>query len=244
MIGLGVSVLLTACGDKNVKNNAPETLDIQGGIPGWLDDFYNGNYEYTQSRIDLETKETVSVMSGKITSSPYVQYVKVLEPQDSLWSEAYYYGNGEDIEALIKTDSGYVTQQQKRGYPYGYGEELIFSDPKKETLDNIECDVYETEYTVDLAEAVKEDAGKEGDGESLTAVVSQKYYVDPKNEKLIRVVTELTDLTAKTEASTFMAANGVSSEEAMEQISGEQIHEILEITAYDDDLSIEIPDYN
>ena len=106
----------------------------------------------------------------------------------------------------------------------------------------MECDVYETEYTVDLAEQMNEDAGEEVISEPLTAVVTQKYYVDPGKDELIRVVTDLSDQTAKTEASVFMMSQGLSAEEALEKTSGDQLQELIEITAYDDDLSIEIPD--
>ena len=171
-----------------------------------------------------------------------MEYVKVVEPGDSVWSEAYFHGDGDEIEAILNTENGYVTQQAKRGYPYGYGEELEFTEPEKEQLGDVECDVYETEYTVDLAEQMNEDAGEEVISEPLTAVVTQKYYVDPGKDELIRVVTDLTDQTAKTEASVFMMSQGLSAEEALEKTSGDQLQELIEITAYDDDLSIEIPD--
>ena len=181
-------------------------------------------------------------MSGKRISSPYTEYVKVVEPGDSVWSEAYFHGDGDEIEAILNTEDGYVTQQTKRGYPYGYGEELEFTEPEKEQLGDVECDVYETEYTVDLAEQMNEDAGEEVISEPLMAVVTQKYYVDPEKDELIRVVTDLSDQTAKTEASVFMMSQGLSAEEALEKTSGDQLQELIEITAYDDDLSIEIPD--
>lgn len=244
MFILGASVFLTACGGQAAETDSPKTAEVQAENPVWLDEFYNGSYEYVDSTIDPETREAEIVMSGKRISSPYAEYVKVLEPEDALWSEAYYYGDGEEIEALIHMESGYVTQQTKRGYPYGYEEELVFSDPVKETVDGIEYDVYETGYTVDLAEQMNEKSGEEVISEPLQAVVSQKYYVDPEKNELIRVVTDLTDQTAKTEASMIMMSRGLSAEEALEETSGGQIHDVLEIIAYDKDMAIEIPDYN
>lgn len=244
LIVLGGVFFLMACGDKTAETNSTDTTDAQNEIPGWLKDFYNGGYEFKNSSIDLETGTASVVMSGKVTSSPYVQYVKVLEPQDSLWSEVYYYGDGDEIEVLLKTDSGYVTQRQTRRYPYGYGEELIFSDPLKETLDDVQCDVYETEYSVDVAEQANEDVGEEVISEPLTAVVTQKYYVDPEKDELIRIETDLTDLTAKTSASVFMMSQGISFDKAMKKVSDYQTMDVYEITAYDDDLSIKIPDHN
>lgn len=242
MFGLCFSTFLTACGEKNVKTDTPKDSDTQAEIPGWLEDFYNGSYEFIQSRFRYDTGTAVSIMSGKKTSSPYVQYVKVLQPQDSLWSEAYYYGEEEEIEALVKTASGYVTQKQKRGYPYGYGEKLIFSAPKKESLGELECDVYETEYTVDLAEQAHEDTGQEVINEPLSAVIPQKYYVDPKQEELIRIDTDLRDLTEKSEAFMFMQENDISAEEALKKADGDPVHEIFDIIDYDDNMSIEIPE--
>lgn len=242
MIGMGVSVFLTACGGKSAETDTQKVSDTQAEIPGWLEDFYNGSYEFRQSSCRYDTGTATSVMSGRKTSSPYVQYVKVLQPKDSLWSEAYYYGEGEEIEALVKTASGYVTQKQKRGYPYGYGENLIFSAPNKESLGDIECDVYETEYTVDLAEQANEDTGQEVISEPLPAVIPQKYYVDPKREELIRIDTDLTDFTEKSEALTFMMGNDISAEEALKKADGDPVHEIFEIMEYDDNMSIEIPE--
>ena len=246
MILAGLALFLTACGSQAPETNSPddssEGADVQAELPAWLDKFYNGSYEYLNSTIDPETGTAVTVMSGKRISSPYTEYVKVVEPGDSVWSEAYFHGDGDEIEAILNTEDGYVTQQTKRGYPYGYGEELEFSEPEKEQLGDVECDVYETEYTVDLAEQMNEDAGEEVISEPLTAVVTQKYYVDPGKDELIRVVTDLSDQTAKTEASVFMMSQGLSAEEALEKTSGDQLQELIEITAYDDDLSIEIPD--
>ena len=246
MILAGLALFLTACGSQTPETNSPddpsEGADVQAELPAWLDRFYNGSYEYLNSTIDPETGTAVTVMSGKRISSPYTEYVKVVEPGDSVWSEAYFHGDGDEIEAILNTEDGYVTQQAKRGYPYGYGEELEFTEPEKEQLGDVECDVYETEYTVDLAEQMNEDAGEEVISEPLTAVVTQKYYVDPEKDELIRVVTDLSDQTAKTEASVFMMSQGLSAEEALEKTSGDQLQELIEITAYDDDLSIEIPD--
>ena len=246
MILAGLALFLTACGGQTPETNSlddpSEGADVQAELPAWLDRFYNGSYEYLNSTIDPETGTAVTVMSGKRISSPYTEYVKVVEPGDSVWSEAYFHGDGDEIEAILNTEDGYVTQQTKRGYPYGYGEELEFTEPEKEQLGDVECDVYETEYTVDLAEQMNEDAGEEVISEPLTAVVTQKYYVDPGKDELIRVVTDLSDQTAKTEASVFMMSQGLSAEEALEKTSGDQLQELIEITAYDDDLSIEIPD--
>lgn len=246
MILAGLALFLTACGSQAPETNSPddssEGADVQAELPAWLDKFYNGSYEYLNSTIDPETGTAVTVMSGKRISSPYTEYVKVVEPGDSVWSEAYFHGDGDEIEAILNTEDGYVTQQTKRGYPYGYGEELEFTEPEKEQLGDVECDVYETEYTVDLAEQMNEDAGEEVISEPLTAVVTQKYYVDPGKDELIRVVTDLSDQTAKTEASVFMMSQGLSAKEALEKTSGDQLQELIEITAYDDDLSIEIPD--
>lgn len=244
MFILGASVFLTACGGQAAGTDSAQTAEVQAENPGWLDNFYNGSYEYVDSTINAETGEADVVVSGKRISSPYSEYVKIVEPDESLWSEAYYYGDGEEIEALIHMESGYVTQQTKRGYPYGYGEELVFSDPVKETVDGIEYDVYETGYTVDLAEQMNEKSGEEVISEPLQAVVSQKYYVDPEKNELTRIVTDLTDQTAKTEASSLMMSRGISAEEALAETSGDQIHDVLEITAYDKDMTIEIPDHN
>ena len=108
MILAGLALFLTACGSQTPETNSPddpsEGADVQAELPTWMDRFYNGSYEYLNSTIDPETGTAVTVMSGKRISSPYTEYVKVVEPGDSVWSEAYFHGDGDEIEAILNTE--------------------------------------------------------------------------------------------------------------------------------------------
>ena len=83
MILAGLALFLTACGSQTPETNSPddpsEGADVQAELPTWLDRFYNGSYEYLNSTIDPETGTAVTVMSGKRISSPYTEYVKVVD---------------------------------------------------------------------------------------------------------------------------------------------------------------------
>lgn len=215
-------VILPAC-------SKPETAETD--IPQWLSEFYDSDYEYTMSEIILENdNEKVSYKAeGKVIASPYKEYEKILEPDDSLWSEAYYYESGRTVNSVINTTSqGYVRQQDiEHPYPRGYGEKLEFSENGVEKYQETECDVYLAEYSVEIDNM---DSGKSEKDGSVTASVSQKYYVDSEKEELVCMITDLTDLYEKRDTGTQEKGDDSA-----------QILEVMEIS-YNDTISIEIPD--
>lgn len=211
--------LLTACADSS--------------RPEWLDYFYNANYEYRTSTVNIrdDTEQVVNAFEGKVISSPYKEYMHVIEPEDSLLKEAYYSGSGRMVEAVLYTDNEYTTQPASRPYPYGYDQDLVFEKDRTENYNGHECTVYTTEYSEDLGNIFNPDAG--------TAKISQEYYVDNESGRLLCIITDLTDLNNKTEAANF----GFSAESTDETQEPEVItvHK-LEILSYNDEISITIPD--
>ena len=73
---LFAAFLLSSCG------NNPQ--------PEWLNDFYNGNYEYRRSTVTIRdgTEDISTVFEGKVISSPYKEYVRLIEPEQSSWKKA------------------------------------------------------------------------------------------------------------------------------------------------------------
>lgn len=246
ILAAGLVLMLAACGRGATDQNS--TTDPQESkMPEWLQEFYNGNYEYRRTSVTItDGQDHVStVLEGKRISSPYKEYVKVVEPEDTIWSEAYYYGDGDQINALLNTRDTYISQKTDRNemYPYGYGEKLTLKKNGTKKYNNISCDVYTAEYTADVEKKIEEEAPGTDIGE-MTAQISQQYYVDPKENRLVYMVTDLSDYYYKVSLGTLMMANNMTLDEAkksygkIEGISEDR----LEILSYDDSMTIDIPD--
>lgn len=246
----GTAIFLTACGAKNdpgenvsVKEVSSEAEE-KAESPKWLNNFYNGKYEYRKSTVKFQNGEEqiVSVMEGKCIVSPYKEYVRIIEPEGGAWPEAYYYEEGEDTAVLLKTESGYVTQKSNRSYPYGFGQDLKFTKTRTETYDGVSCDVYETRYEVNLADQMNTQVGEEVITQPLSATVEQEYYVDTDKNQLLCIVTDLTELNEKTELGIMlMTGADYSEEEENGDGTNGQTKEKLEILSYDDSIVIETP---
>ena len=200
---LFAALLLSSCG------NNPQ--------PEWLNDFYNGNYEYRRSTVTIRdgTEDISTVFEGKVISSPYKEYVCVM------------------VKALYKSGDQYTSQPCAHPYPYGYNQDLIFKEDRTEDYNGVSCTVYTTEYTDDLSNIFRPDAE--------TATISQEYYVDNKTNKLVCVITDLTDLNEKSQAAMhgFRTDSSIESESQAREVITE---ERLEILFYDDEMNITIPD--
>lgn len=172
-------VVLSACGsqDQNVeKVSDADTQSLNDSAPEWLKSFYNSSYEYRKSTIVLENdiEDTIAVVEGKVEAYPYKEYVKIVEPAESSWSEAWFYGDGDDVTAILNVENDYVLQNTRRSYPYGYGSDLSLSKDRTEEYNGISCDVYTAEYTVDLTEQINQESEEAIITEPITAVVSQE----------------------------------------------------------------------
>ena len=91
-------------------------------------------------------------------------------------------------------------------------------------------------------------AGNQETGEAtitdpITAVVSQEYYVDPKQDQLLCMITDLTDQQEKTEIANRVMNDNITVEKAQKMVSlNEVTKEKMEILSYDDLISIDIPE--
>lgn len=214
--------------------------------PAWLEEFYTANYEYRISNIIGEegAEEETPIIEGKRTYSPYKEYAKDIQPGGPMvWSEMYSYEEGDKVSNIVKSIQGYwVKQETEMSYPYGYGEDLEFTKSGTADYNNIVCDVYTTEYTVDMAEVMNSYAGEELIADPVTAVVPQEYYVNPDTNQLVCIITDITDKNSKQSVVTFMANQGLTLEEATEQHGDtERFKKKLEILSYDDSMTIDIP---
>ena len=242
----GISVL-SACGskEKNVEKNDTDVLPLNDNVPGWLESFYNSDYEYRKSTIVLENdiEDTIAVVEGKVEASPYKEYVKIVEPAESSWSEVWFYGDGEDVTAILNIENDYVLQNTRRFYPYGYGSNLSLSKDRTEEYNGIPCDVYTAEYTVNLTGQINQKSGEAIITEPITAVVSQEYYVDPKKDQLLCMITDSSDRQEKTEIANRVMNDNITVEEAQKVVSVDEVtKEKMEILSYDDSISIDIPE--
>lgn len=243
-------IFLSACSGLEGESSDTDSINLfetetsDSTIPEWLTLFYDGNYEYLKSTIVLEEQDekVLSIIEGKKVASPYTEYQNIIQPTQSSWSEAYYYGEGDNVTALLNTANGYISQKIERSYPYGYGQKLEFVKDETIMYEETLCDVYTAEYMVNVAEELNQHSGKEQISDSLTAVISMVYYVDPKDNKLLCMITDISDLNKKTDIGMAMITNGLSLKEAQEESGTDVItKEKMEILSYDDNLSIDIP---
>ena len=241
-------VVLSACGsqDQNAeKVSDTETQSSNDSVPEWLESFYNSSYEYRKSTIVLENdiEDTIAVVEGKVEASPYKEHIKIVEPAESSWSEAWFYGDGDDVTAILNVENDYVLQNTRRSYPYGYGSNLALSKDRTEEYNGISCDVYTAEYTVDLTEQINQESEEAIITEPITAVVSQEYYVDPKKDQLLCMITDSSDRQEKTEIANRVMNDNITVEEAQKVVSVDEVtKEKMEILSYDDSISIDIPE--
>lgn len=243
-----IGLIFSACEsqDENTeKVNDTGARSSNDNVPVWLERFYNSDYEYRKSTIVLENdiEDIIVVVEGKVETSPYKEYVKIIEPAESACSEVWLYGDGENINAILNIENSYVQQNTRHSYPYGYGKDLSLTKDRTEEYGDISCDVYTAEYTVDLADRINQKTGEATITDPIVAVVSQEYYVDPKQDQLLCMITDLTDQKEKTEIANRVMNDNITAEEAEKMVSVDEVtKEKMEILSYDDLISIDIPE--
>lgn len=226
-------LLLAGCGEQHGAGT---------DRPEWLSDLYSSNYAYRKTTCTIQDEQTttLSIMEGKVVSSPYREYIRVVFPEDSVWSEAYFYGSGKQIDAKLYTRvQGVVDQKTSRVYPYGYKEASNFSPEGTEEKDGKTFDVYTSEYQVNLNETL----GLPDSYDILNAPVSQKYYVDPDNDTVSYICTDLTDLQGRSSLALDIAYGDLSEAEASRILEEDQTRhiEILEILETGDSVEVTVP---
>mgnify|MGYP003289703247 CR=1 FL=1 len=185
------------------------------------------DYSYTNISYSYDDSDNVInkvVMEGTYQADPYEEHVKVIEAEDNIWDEAIYSGKGEVINVKLHTDSGWIDAKAAKSVPYGYGENLKFTYiGDKELINEMVCELYETEYTVNVAEQFANLK------EELNAKISQKYYFRKDLDTFLRIETDLTDYRVKTAIVNDMAANGTSLEEATKNAENADSNKFIEI---------------
>ena len=243
LFAVSCTFLLPGCGGQETE----QTMNLETRQPEWLEDFYTASYEYRKSNIIGEegAEEETPIIEGKRISSPYKEYAKDIQPGGpTVWSEMYSYEDGDKASNIIKSVSGvWVKQEAEVEHPYGYGEDLEFTKTGTVDYNDIVCDVYTTEYTVDMTEVMNSLAGAEVITEPVTAVVPQEYYVNPDTNQLVCIITDITDKNSKQSIVVSMANQGLTLEEAAKRYDdNERFKEKMEILSYDDSMTIDIPD--
>ena len=206
------------------------------GIAGIVDDFFESSYEYQKERsVYQDGVESEIITEGKYIASPYQEYVRVVEPAESgVWSEMYISGRGRMVNYVMKTKDGLAKQKAGRSYPYGYGEDLKFTLAREENVDGVTCEVYQTSYTVEIGGGLRS-------RETLTAVISQEYYIDTDKKQVVMVYTDLTEQNRKTNIVNEMMMKDISAKEAEKNVEDTEYtaYERVKIYNYNGDIQIE-----
>lgn len=244
-IPLLAAFLLTGCGQTAQSDKTGSASDTEQpvSIDQIAAEFFASDYEYTKTTVqytesDGEEAGQKTVLEGAVIQSPYQESVRVVESTTpDTWTEAYYSGDGETVDAMLLTNGGWTRTQVRRERPYGCDQKLTFAETGKQKQSGRSVTVYTTDYTVDIDTHT-------GDDPILSAVISQTYYVDAQTQKLICIVTDLTDLDRKTQMMNDITANGVTAEQAEKNLADTEIPrriETLDIHAYGEAVNIASP---
>ncbi len=209
-----------ACGKPGAAD-AGEPEDIEAIVQA----FYASEYEYEYEETHTFEKDGVTsgyVFEGQVSLEPYREHVKVHTFGDtaSAYSEVTYEEEAGVISAkLVLTDGSVTTQTVQRKYPYGYEQDLVFSEQKEGVTDGTEVVIWHGECVADVGAAY-------GFEERLTTVVEQTYYVSKTDHTLIRLDTDLTELNRIMAAANAMSG-GLSYEEAPDVAKTEEQQELV-----------------
>lgn len=201
--------LLTGCQSASEK----ETSEIAGIVENFFKSDYD--YEETTTYYDVDGRiRIMQVIEGQLFQDPYKEHLRVTPYSRTIKgtsSDLYRTGKWNFITAYVPTDNGWVKQMQQRAHPHGFGRDLTFSSGKQDTNDpNLE--IYSAEYTVDDGKSYKLN-------EDLSAVISQKYYVDKDKKILVRIETDLTEMNKKHAMIVDMVENGSTMKQAKEKVA-------------------------
>lgn len=186
---------------------------LPDGIANIVDSFYESGYDYERTEIYVrDGKESGVIFEGQVFADPYREHVTVSTFGDttSSWTEAYYEEKrGTVTMTMTLADGSTAKQTGKRSYPYGYDEDIVFTEAEAGTLDGEEVQIYHGEYTVDM--------GAVYGFEAIEAVVAQTYYVRTEDNVLVQIDTDLSEQNRALAIATNMSVNGDSREEAEEK---------------------------
>ncbi len=225
--------IMVGCSSKKEgeKENTIETI---------VSDFYKSNYCYKETTVQNnkngKSKETL-IMEGTVCQNPYKEYKKVVKASGSnLWSESYYYGNGTMITALLNTKDGWEKIVMGREHYYGENEKLKFQLKEKKVVEGKVQNIYTTKYETSISKLYNMK-------EKIDATIKQEYYISEEKQKVLKIVTDLTDYNEKIAIANNILANKTSLEQAKKEVKNKyQSKEILEVVSDQKEIQIEIPE--
>ena len=204
------SVILGACGNASSPGASGED-----GIEGIVSSFYRAGYDYEEIHTFVrDGAESGVIYEGQVFADPYREHVVISTFGDasSMASEIFYEEAGDKVSAeIIQKDGSTAKQVIGRKFPYGYGQEISFSEDEDGTLDGVAVEIWQGEYVVDVGKGY-------GLEEDLTAVVSQVYYILKEEQTLVRLDTDLTQVNQMTAVANAMTGSGLTREEAEESV--------------------------
>ena len=204
-----------------------------------VSDFYKSNYCYKETTVQNNKNgkgKVTLIMEGRICQNPYREYKKVIKTSGSnLWSESYYYGNGAMITALLNTKDGWKKTVMDKELYYGENKKLKFQLKEKKVVEGKVQNIYTTKYETSISKLYNMK-------EKIDATIKQEYYISEEKQKVLKIVTDLTDYNEKIAIANNILANKTPLEQAKKEAKNKyQSKEILEVTSDKKDISIEIP---
>lgn len=242
-----IGIVITGC-----ASGSEQRQEKKEGVAGIVQDLYESDYEFrkTETRyVDLVDDEgnltdkkglVTTVYEGQVRANPLESRMKVIEEtQRGAWEERYVVEKDDSVQMVTKDWEGKtLTMEMGRGfdyawrYPYGYGKDLTFEKKGQEKVGEIMCDVYITSYCEEVSEKEKG---------VLEAEIFQEYYIDPLENRIVMIYTDLSDFYDKTVAMEYSSKYDVSLEEAAGAVAGtaKGAEDCLEINRYREDIEIE-----
>jgi hypothetical protein len=218
-----LSVSLYGCGSMQTSTNN-EIEDI-------VKAFYQSGYDYVRTETStVDGVESKIVYTGQVFTNPYKEHVTISSSEnvDSTYTEEYFKEDGNQVAITLVSDTGEeINTTGTREYPYGYNQDITYEQDKNTMIDDIEAEVYQGTYSVDIGSAYGLDS-------DLTATVSQTYYLSKEDRTLLQINTDLTEYNYVMSLATYMSTSEASEEVARENVSNEDTSFVtLEITNLD-----------
>ena len=206
-----------------------------------FEDLYASNFTYTELHTYTDNGQSHSYgYDGEFTADPHIKHLTVTEGE-VLWSELYVYEEDETFKGIAKVNENWqkvmVVDERFDGYEERYAIQINAKEEK--TIDGVAYDVYQTEYTVDLAEKYELE-------EEIEATVTQEYYINQETGKIEKIVSDAAEFGRMTSIAVMMQLDGTSFEEAAAQEKelkpDDEVNMIeINITYQGEEFQLEIP---
>lgn len=233
LVSLLLVILLQLCSCGISKDNT---------IASAWDELHNSNFSYVETQISLDEhgNTTRLVIEGECTTEPYIVTQEIVEG-DVIWSESYIYKVDDAYKCVLMQNGVWQEAEVAQDDPIFEGYEgrnsIKILSKEEKSLDGISYDVYKTEYETIVGEEYELE-------ETVTATVSQEYYMNKDTGKIERINTDSSNLVRAYRIAAYMYMNDETIEDAAKR-ADEQASEAtveVEITYLADDYVLEIPE--